>query len=243
MTHPDDRADREVEHGKWLASGNAEETWGWATPAGSRRASRRARLIAEAACLSPGRRVMEVGCGTGLFTAVFAASGASLLATDVSDALLERARSRGLPANVELKVARFEDLTITETFDAVIGSSVLHHLDLNAALGQIARLLRPGGLITFAEPNMLNPQIFLERHARSLFPYVSPDETAFTRWSLARKLRMHGFSDIRIVPFDWLHPATPGPACAIVDATGRLLERAPGVREFAGSLLISGRKL
>ena len=71
-----------------------------------------------------------------------------------------------------------------------------------------------------------------------MFSYTSPDETAFVRWKLARKLREAGFEQITITPFDWLHPATPRPVIGLVKAIGRVIESVPVVREFAGSLYI-----
>jgi hypothetical protein len=75
-----------------------------------------------------------------------------------------------------------------------------------------------------------------------MFSYVSPDETAFVRWALARRLARHGFVDIRIAPFDWLHPATPRGWIDAVLGVGRLLEAMPGARELAGSLAITCRR-
>jgi len=131
-------------------------------------------------------------------------------------------------------------MSTDERFDAVIGSSVLHHLELDAAMARMAALLKPGGRISFAEPNMLNPQVFMERHFRRWFDYVSPDETAFARWTLSRQWREAGYADVRIVPFDWLHPMTPRPLIRVVQTAGAMLEHVPVVREFAGSLLITG---
>jgi SAM-dependent methyltransferase len=123
---------------------------------------------------------------------------------------------------------------------------VLHHLDIAQALAAIHRLLKPGGFASFAEPNMLNPQVFLERHHPAFlhrrFEYVSPDETAFVRWRFAETLARAGFTDVRITPFDWLHPATPQPFIPVVQAGGRILERMPLLREHAGSLLIGFRR-
>jgi hypothetical protein len=121
---------------------------------------------------------------------------------------------------------------------------VLHHLDLDAALDTAHLLLRPGGYLSFAEPNLLNPQVFLERRFASLpmFSYVSPDETAFVRWRLAGTLARHGYTDIRITPFDWLHPATPPWLIEPVRQLSRLLERTPLVRECAGSVAITCRR-
>jgi hypothetical protein len=96
--------------------------------------------------------------------------------------------------------------------------------------------------MSFAEPNMLNPQVFLERHVRGLFPYVSPDETAFIRFVLSKELRRVGFETVKITPFDWLHPSTPERFIPGVQWFCRIFEVVPIVREFAGSLWIRAKK-
>ena len=235
------QAEREIVHGERLAESDPELIWGWGTPAGRLRARRRAELIAAGAGLRPKVRALEIGCGAGMFTEMFAETGAQLVAVDISPDLLERARARGLPSGqVTFLEKRFEECDVDGPFDAVIGSSVLHHLDLQAALVKTRSLLKPGGRISFAEPNMLNPQVLLERKFRFLpcFRYVSLDETAFVRWHLHKILLRVGFVDIEIKPFDWLHPSTPPFLITAVDRVGRLLERTPGLREFAGSLYI-----
>ena len=238
-----DRASHEVAHGRFLATEGPESQWGWGTPAGRERADRRAKLIVEGARLSPATRALEVGCGAGLFTEKFARSGSHLVAVDISPDLLALARARGLnPERVRFVHRRFEECDVEGPFDAVIGSSVLHHLELDEALTRILELLRPGGWLSFAEPNLLNPQVYLERRFRRWFPYVSPDETAFTRSVLSKDLESAGFEAIDIQPFDWLHPSTPSACIRLVDSLGRAVERVPGVREFAGSLAIRARK-
>jgi SAM-dependent methyltransferase len=207
------------------------------------RARRRAELIARAAGLTHNARVLEVGCGTGVFTEYFTASGAQLIAIDISAELLEKARKRNLPVEqVLFKESRFEDCDIDGPFDAVIGSSVLHHLDIEAALAKMLNLLKPGGFLCFAEPNAINPQVFLMFRFRSYFPEVSPDENPFLRWQLKDKLIRAGFDIPKIIPFDWLHPAIPPPFISVVDKMGRVMEKIPFLREFAGSLLISARR-
>lgn len=239
------RPDHEIAHGKWLAAQETEKIWGWETPAGRLRARRRAQLISDGGQLAPGRHVLEIGCGTGLFTEMFAATGARITAVEISPELLEKARRRNLAADrVRFLEMRFEDCDVEGPFDAVIGSSVLHHLEVDMALEKILSLLRPGGWLSFAEPNLLNPQVFLERrfHFLPIFAYTSPDETAFIRWRLATQLRRTGFTEVAITPFDWLHPATPGPLIAGVRALGRVVERVPIAREFSGSVYIRGRR-
>lgn len=230
-------------HGIRLAAADAELAWGWGSPAGKRRAARRADLIADAAGMGPRSRVLEVGCGTGLFTAFFAARGSRIVALDLSGQLLQKARERCLPpSQVQLMETALEEFPAGDSFDAVIGSSVLHHLDIPPSLEKIFGLLRPGGMMAFAEPNMLNPQVFSERKFRRWFRRVSPDETAFVRWQLKNALCRSGFERVRIVPFDWLHPATPAKLVPLVQGIGRFMEKIPGIREFSGSLLISARR-
>lgn len=239
----DERTGREREH--WSRfDGDPEVLFGWSTPAGRLRARRRADLVAQGARLGPGVRALEVGCGTGLFTELWAATGASLVAVDLSPDLLARARARGLPATVKLLERRFEDCDVEGPFDAVIGSSVLHHLALDQALARMRDLLKPGGRIAFAEPNMLNPQIALTKNIPFLKRLAgdSPDETAFVAPWLARDLRRAGFGDIAIAPFDWLHPSTPTALIGLVQRAGGLAERLPVVRAFAGSLIISATR-
>ncbi len=235
----DERAAHEIQHGEFLAQGETERIWGWDTPAGRVRAKRRAELIALGARLGAESQVLEIGCGTGGFTEMFAQTGCTIAAVDISPALLEKANARGLPKDrVRFMEKRFEDCDVDGPFDAVIGSSVLHHLELADALPKIYGLLKPNGIMSFAEPNMLNPQIFAERKFRRLFPQVSPDETAFVRWRLKKLLQETGFQDIEIVPFDWLHPAVPRQLIGWVSTIGRVVEWAPVLREFSGSLHI-----
>ncbi len=193
--------------------------------------------------MGPGLQVLEIGCGTGMFTEIFAQTGAHILAVDISPDLVALARERGLPTDrVRFLVKRFEQCALDGPFDAVIGSSVLHHLEIPEALHRIFGLLKPGGRLSFAEPNMLNPQVFLERKLRFLFPRTSPDETAFVRTSLRRRLQESGFEQITIRPFDWLHPSTPRFLIPLVRALGTSLEKGWIVREFAGSLCIRARR-
>ena len=239
----EERATHEINHGEFLASGETEVLWGWGTPAGRLRAKRRGQLIADAAQLNPKTRVLEIGCGTGMFTEMFAQTGCSIVAVDISGDLLKKAALRNLPEDrVRFVEKRFEECAIDGPFDAIIGSSVLHHLDVNAALSKIYELLKPSGIMCFAEPNMLNPQIFAERKFRRCFPRISEDETAFVRSTLKHSLENVGFIDCSIVPFDWLHPAVPKSLIPFVSATGRILEKTPLLREFSGSLHISAKR-
>lgn len=243
---PPDRQEREISHSRMLARGDTEKSWGWNSPAGRKRAERRGELIARGAGLGPGTRTLEIGCGTGMFTGMFARTGARIVAVDISGDLLAKTRERSLPANQVLFLEkRFEDCELEGPFDAIVGSSILHHLEVGESLDRIHALLKPGGVMCFAEPNLLNPQVFIERKFTFLRPwlsYVSQDETAFVRWRISAALRRSGFVEVEVTPFDWLHPSTPERLIGTVSAVGRFLERMPVLREFSGSVLISCRR-
>ncbi len=64
----------------------------------------------------------------------------------------------------------------------------------------------------------------------------------FFRWPLKRLLEQIGYRDIRIDPFDFLHPKTPIPLINRVNQFGRFLEKMPVISEVAGSLYIRAVK-
>ncbi len=239
------RLAREIEFHRSIAD-RAELVWNWDTPAGRIRAARRAALFVEHAQLAPERTALEVGCGTGLFLDQVARSGARLHALDLSTHLLARARARvAALAHVSLQCGNAEQMPYPDDrFDAVYGSSVLHHLDLDRALREVFRVLRPGGRMVFAEPNIVNPQVAVMFHVGATKEYfgVSPDEMAFSRFRAVRALREAGFREGRATPFDFLHPSTPASCLPAVSRLGLLAERLPLVREIAGSLLVRAVK-
>ncbi len=243
MTPMDQRLKHEVEHGRHLASAGAASIWNWDSPAGKKRWARRATWLCRG--MGPGQRVLELGCGTGLFTQELAKTGADILAVDLSPDLLRIASERLGAPNVSWiagDACRLDQAA--DSFDWVCGSSVLHHLDLEAALGEALRVLKAGACIRFTEPNMLNPQIALQKNIPWLKRRLgdSPDETAFIRWALQRKLEACGFGDIHLQPFDFLHPSIPAKALPWAEPLARALEGIPLLRRFAGSLMIEARK-
>ena len=89
-------------------------------------------------------RVLEVGCGSGeMAERIHALPGVSLVATDYSDDLVELAAARG-------GVARQADICYLPfdpaSFDVVYAGWVLDHVrDIERALAEVRRVLRPGG--------------------------------------------------------------------------------------------------
>jgi ubiquinone/menaquinone biosynthesis C-methylase UbiE len=103
---------------------------------------------------------LEIGAGTGYFSLNLLQLGAveRVTASDISpgmlDALADTAEDLGL--EVETVQAGAEELPFAdESFDLVFGHAVLHHVpDLDRALAELLRVLRPGGMIAFCgEPS------------------------------------------------------------------------------------------
>ena len=238
-----ERVAQEISHGRFLAKHGAGEIWNWESSAGKLRWARRVKMLS--GHLKPGMTVLELGCGAGYFTQELARSGADVVAIDVSPELLQLARTNCDAPNVQYETENAYELSYGDAvFDSVVGSSVLHHLEIEQALRDVYRVLKPGGTIFFTEPNMLNPQIGAQKN----IPWIkrklgdSPDETAFFRWPLRRLLEQTGYRDIRIDPFDFLHPKTPSLLINSVNQLGRFLEKMPVISEFAGSLYIRAIK-
>lgn len=238
---------RERAHFEQVIARRGALYWAERTAAGRYRRDRRAALLVRSAEHVAGRlrHVLEVGCGTGEYTRPLAArTTATVVAVDLTPAALALARATQ-ERDTRLAAADVERLPFpADTFDAALGNAVLHHLRLERAMPEILRVVRPGGALAFAEPNMLNPQVALERNVRWIGRLLdnSPDETAFLRWRLRRRLEALGLSEVRVVPFDFLYPLTPPALIPVVERLGRLLERTPLLAELAGSLLITARK-
>ncbi len=116
-----------------------------------------------------GARVLEIGCGDGAYAARQAAArGLAVSAVDLSPVAIEHARERaaheGTAERIEFAVMNAEQLDLpADSFDLVCGTGVLHHLDLEAALKEVGRVCRPGGVAAFVEPLAHNPVLRLYR--------------------------------------------------------------------------------
>ena len=238
-----DRLENEIEHGKYLLAQGAGEVWNWETPAGRIRWARRVKMLTEH--LRPRDKVLELGCGTGYFTSALAKTGAQITAIDISPDLLRVAREKCARPNVSFEIQNAYSLSYgDETFDAVVGSSVLHHLEVDSALREIHRVLKRGGSIRFTEPNMMNPQIAVQKN-------IPPIKR---RWAILpmKQLSFGGHCDAkwrrvaslkyRSEPFDFLHPRVSAGWIPRLQTIGDIMEKIPLLGEIAGSLYIQARK-
>lgn len=145
-----------------------------------------------------GRRVLDLGCGTGRLSAALADRGiARVWGVDSSPEMLAVAREK-LPATVGLKLGRAEDLAFRDGwFERAVMWLVVHLVDRPRAFREVARVLAPAGrlaVVSFATGHFhrfwLNPY----------FPTIEAIDLARfpAEAALDTELREAGFADVRM---------------------------------------------
>jgi predicted TPR repeat methyltransferase len=101
--------------------------------------------------VQPGRRLIDLGIGSGLSAALFAKAGVDIYGMDFSPAMLELCRAKGLAIDL-----RQQDLLETpwpypdQFFDYAVCCGVFHFIgELGTIFAETGRLLQPGGLLAF----------------------------------------------------------------------------------------------
>ena len=155
-------------------------------------ASYQKKLQMTLAYLRPDMQVFEFGCGTGSTALVHAPLVDRIVATDISGRMIEIASGKAEEAgveNVEFMQATLDDFSgANESFDVVLGLSILHLLDdRDAAIAKVRGLLKPGGVFISSTPCLGDTMKF--------FKFIGP----LGRWlgllPLLRVFSTHELSD------------------------------------------------
>jgi SAM-dependent methyltransferase len=118
---------------------------------------------------SPGRDVLDVGCGTGISARLFQVAGCAVLGVDHDPRMAELARARG----TAVEVSRFEDWDPAgRLFHTVIAAQAWHWVDPVTGAAKAAAALRPSGRLAvfwnaFEPPEQLK-SAFAEVYGRAL---------------------------------------------------------------------------
>ncbi|MEZ3116689.1 class I SAM-dependent methyltransferase [Halobaculum sp. MBLA0147] len=92
--------------------------------------------------------VADLGSGTGFYTDALATHVDCVEAVDVQAAMHDRYREKGVPENVRLVTAEVGDLPFAEdSLDAAVSTMTFHEFATDAALSDLARVVRPGGRV------------------------------------------------------------------------------------------------
>jgi ubiquinone/menaquinone biosynthesis C-methylase UbiE/DNA-binding transcriptional ArsR family regulator len=168
--------------------------------------------------------VGDLGCGTGQVAAALAPFVGRVIAVDRSAEMLQAARRRLRDApNVEVRRGELEAMPIADAeLDAATLLLVLHHLpDPAAALGETARVLRPGGRVLIAD---MLPHAHEEYRQQMGHVWLG-----FGEDQLRRMLMAAGFGGMRFVPLP-PSPESKGPALFVASATKAAGPEDPALR-------------
>lgn len=212
------------------------------------RLRRRTEWIIELMDPTPFKKLMEIGCGTGFISSVIAEkTGMKVIGSDLCVPFIDEARSKYVFPNLSFEVLDFNKVAenVTDSYDYLIGNGILHHLyyNLDEVLINFKKLLTPGGKIIFMEPNIYNPYvaaIFKNRTLRKK-ARLEPDEMAFSKRFMRKKLEKHGYGNIAIQYRDFLLPGIPKIFIKPSIFVGNILEKTP-LRMISQSILISATK-
>ena len=167
-------------------------------------------------------RALDVGCGAGYFAELFHESGVEVVAVDVAQEALRRARSRHPELDARL-VDPDAPLPLEDSsFDVVwVGETIEHVHDTAAFLYELRRVLRSGGLLLLSTPDhgpllMLWLALSPSRFARHFDPR-SDHLRFYARRALADLLDDFGFEDVVVRGAGGL----PGARRVLLDAARR----------------------
>jgi len=159
-----------------------------------------------------GQQVLDIGCGTGALTLRAAQRGAKVKGIDINPRMLEiaaqRIKSGGLSDLVDLAEMGVAELDTEEAqhYDAVTIGLCLSELsedEIRFALKQVARILRPGGLLLIADE--IKPRGLAHRLIHSMvrvplvvFTYVITQQTVHPASNLWETLKAAGFGIVSV---------------------------------------------
>ena len=135
------------------------------------------RTLLQAVAEPGGKKVLVYGCGNDNAAVWFAKSGASVDAIDISPKSVQNqitiSRILDVRINAMVMDAHKLDLESAE-YDIVYGNAILHHLDLQVAIPEVVRVLKPGGKAIFRD--VMNGNILLQAFRRATPYWRTPDE-------------------------------------------------------------------
>ena len=148
--------------------------------------------------VSGSQRVLDFGCGIGIAALRFAYLGYQVEGFDLSQANIQiacdLAKRHKLENQARFRVQPAEHIDYPDaSFDVVVGIDILHHVEIEAAVRQVQRVLKPGGVAVFKEhvevpvidPIRNTPLVrAIVPNDASLEHHITPDERKLTRHDL-----------------------------------------------------------
>jgi len=156
--------------------------------------------LAEAGRLGPGKRLIDLGCGTGRFAIPLAErSGCEAVGLDSSEEMLARAREKDAEGRVSWVLGGVESLEFAPaSYDCALMSLMMHHVaDHLGTFRGVHRILRPGGVLLIRQGTL---EQILNDAMHRFFPETAGVDLARTpmRSQIERWLREAGFTEVEV---------------------------------------------
>lgn len=151
--------------------------------------------------------VMDLGCGSGVFSTYLAGRGCTVTGVDGSAEMIKLGIQKKTTPNLHYRLAKLPlaDTRAYTAQDVVIASSLLEYIDdLGEMLNQIDALLKPGGLLIVSMPNQLSLYRRIERCLFALtgYPrYFAHIRHVSTEATFRRRLANRGFAVLETAYF------------------------------------------
>ena len=146
----------------------------------------------------PPGQLIDIGCGSGWTTGMFAQSGYESLGVDIAPDAIRCAREAFGHTGATYEIHDFEQLPFVERFNVAVVYDCLHHADDPVAvIGSIHRVLRKGGEIILVEPGRNHQRSPAAQWAVQTFGVTENDMPPRLT---TRLLRNAGFQSIRVFP-------------------------------------------
>jgi 2-polyprenyl-3-methyl-5-hydroxy-6-metoxy-1,4-benzoquinol methylase len=197
-----------------------------------------------------GAVVLDYGCALGEWAMQLAPVAAEVHGIDISDVAIASAKveaaRRGL-GNTRFAVMDAHHTDYPDNhFDLIFGIGIIHHLDTELSLKEVARLLKPGGVAIFREPLGVNPAINAYRtltpqaRTEDEHPLVVRDKEIADRLFGQKTWTFYGLLTLASVPLR--RSALGRPAYRALATLDALLLRVPGLKWLGWCALMELRK-
>ena len=121
-----------------------------------------------------GKKIVDVGCGNGEMSVLFALKGAKVVGLDIEASVLEEAKALALKWNVKdecifLNVSAESIPIESDSVDIIFSKSTIQYMNREDVLAEYNRIIKPDGMLVLLENLPFNPFINIYRLRRKLF--------------------------------------------------------------------------